>query len=151
MIFTWPDSIIKNLFPMEFSGKMISPFLISTSSKQSTKLRMFLIVSGSKISIEPSKSSLFRKASSGLEFAGISTRVCSTLAFAIFRPRSFLTSFFATWRRNKFYFALAEKFENASWGVWIGGTPASWRIRSYLSKFTFASYWYLSCCKNPHS
>ena len=46
------------------------------------------------------------------------------------KPNSCLISFYAIWTNNNFCFMVSLNYPKIAYEVWIGGTPASCKIRS---------------------
>lgn len=100
------------------------------------------------MSMEESKSSLRIALSEVSLTDGCRIIVFSIPERAIFNPLSFKRSFSAICINNNLFFISGGRLASTVYGVWIGGTPASWMIISLLN-YTFASYSYLFSENTP--
>ena len=70
--------------------------------------------------------------------------------YTLFKPdRSGGISCKAIWYKNSFSLMDEGNSSSIFKGVWIGGIPASWKMRSYYEKSLFLRSSYLSLLKSP--
>ena len=81
----------------------------------------------------------------------INTKVFSSPVDEIYNPESGTTSFAATWHNLMRDFTSSGNYASTFEGVWIGGTPDSWRIKELFHFSGLIKSRYLSSVSIPFS